>query len=167
MFKLMHALLPCFLAVTAQFTLGQSPSFRSAAEEAGTILTILAQFERSVKLADLNNFQGLVSNEVVYSSEHKKVVSPADLNQLWKNRSSAEHQLWDERTTPILRADSIQEITSEVRLVHGCEYQPTLMVPGTFKEFTMVQQHQQWRVASFVDAGPCDVHLRSINNKNK
>ena len=64
-------------------------------EEAGTILTILAQFERSVRWADLNSLQSLVSDEGIYSSELKKVVSSADLNQLWKNHSSAEHQLWD------------------------------------------------------------------------
>ena len=69
---------------------------------------------------------------------------------------------WNEEATPLLYIDAIQHEAANVRRVRGCEFQPTLLSPGTRVEAVVVRTHQDWRVDSFNYLGVCKANVAAL-----
>ena len=92
-------------------------------------------------------------SESVSHSEAAQITSMLDR---FVRNAHINAQAWDEETVPLLHIDSIRRGSSSVRIVRGCEFQPSLLLPGVRIEAVIVRARSGWRVASFSTMGSCN-----------
>ena len=142
-----------FLSIILQAVAGLADQQAVASYEPVLVNTI-NDFELAFYRPDAKQLRRLISMEGVYLSDVGNVVSGAELTKV-AEKVRAGRGAWDEKTTPVIRIDTVSHIAPNVRVVRGCELQPTMLYPRYTIEFVLISDSEAWRIVSLTRSPNC------------